>query len=371
MSMAESDKKYSSNTFLRGFTISALIVFLFVGLLSFIVDPFLQYRVDYDNKYMLNPRLVNGGLAKNYEYNTVVMGSSMVQGFDVSILRDNYPHTRPVKLSSGGMNIDEMEYLYSFVKVDSVDNFIINIDMPPFNQYGIGVRYPKHLYEDGVMNKLQYLYGYETLINYIPVDIALGFYLKDEKRMTPIYRMKTNLDVIGSENYDKVFSKEAAIHDYLYGVRVSTMVLDSMEYRMKNRLDKFLDHLEISNHTNTRYTFLFPSYSALYWYHSRINGFYDQFNNFLRYFNTSVQKYDNVRIAFFSDIDEITDLNHYRDLTHFGPSLSDMILENIYNTKYELKSSNIEEKIQRMDSLINIFVQENKDWLPTTYNEDE
>ncbi|MDR1501699.1 MAG: hypothetical protein LBT43_04515, partial [Prevotella sp.] len=82
--MDTSGKKYTSKSFLTAFAISAVLVLFIIGLTCYIVDPFLQFRVNPKSRYILNPRFVNGGLAKNYEYNTALIGSSMVQSFNIS-----------------------------------------------------------------------------------------------------------------------------------------------------------------------------------------------------------------------------------------------------------------------------------------------
>ena len=64
--------------FLLFVTILAIIVVLVS--LAYIIDPFFQFRVK-DNKYMLTGRFVSPGLIKNYEYDTLILGSSMTQNF--------------------------------------------------------------------------------------------------------------------------------------------------------------------------------------------------------------------------------------------------------------------------------------------------
>lgn len=358
-------KKYTSKKFLRTLTVAILIGLLCIGLGAFIVDPFFQFRVNTKGHYILNPFLMNGGLAKNYDYNTVLLGSSMVQNYNMSILHDNYPDMKPVKLSSGGLNIPEMKYLYSFVNKEKTKDFIINIDIALFNQFGIGNRYPRYLYEDGLMNKLKYMYGYETWLQYIPADLGMGLYFKIKKDVPLSYKMKTSIDNIGNNSFDVQYSAGEVKRQYLSGISVSNQILENMKPRMEVALDSLLSSMKIDKYKDINYTFVFSSYSALYWYHAKKNNYYETFMGFIRHFHKNVEKYDNVRIAFFFDREEILDLNYYSDITHFGPALSDTILTNVYNPKYELNSWNMDERISRVDSLVNLFAEENKDWLPT------
>lgn len=362
--MEADKKKYTSKKFLKTFAFSAIVILLGIGLAGYIIDPFFQFRINADSRYILNPRLVNGGLAKNYDYNTVLLGSSMVQNYNMSILHEKFPEMKPVKLSSGGMNIPEMTYLYSFVNMDNTKNIIINIDIALFNQFGIGNRYPKYLYENGILNKFKYLYGYETWMQYIPADIGMMLYFKIKKDIPLAYKMKTSIDDIGNNSFDVKYNAKDVKIQYLNGINVSPQVMKDMMPRMERTLDSLLTHLEIEKHKEINYTFVFSSYSALYWYHAQRNNYYKPFMSFVYHFNRSVEKYDNARIAFFFDREEITDLNYYSDITHFGPALSDTILTNVYNPKYELNSQNIDRKISSVDNLVNSFIEKNKYWLP-------
>ena len=358
-------KKYSSKSYLKAFAISAVSALFIIGLTCYIVDPFLQFRVDPKSHYILNPRFVNGGLARNSDYNTALIGSSMIQSFNISTMRNTYEGMKPVKLSSGGMNLAEMELLYSIVQEKDVKNIVMNVDMPFFNQAGVTSRYPNYLYTDDFMSTLQYLYSYEALIQYIPADLGVELYFKIKGGKLPdVYKMKTDIDQIGTESYAKNYSAEFVKNYYLSGNSVLYQHLDDMEERMDNSLNSFISKLAIDKHKDVNYTFMFPSYSALYWYHTRKHDYYNQFLGFAAKFIQKVEKYDNVRVICFMDIDEITDLNYYGDVTHFSPALADTIMTNMFNPEYEINSSNVNMMMQRVDSLVDVFIENNKDWLP-------
>lgn len=354
---------YSSRKFIVAVTITSLLCLLCIGLISFLVDPFFQFRAKPDTRYFLSPRLATGGLAKNYDYNTVVLGSSMTQNFNLNILRELYPDAKPVRLSTGGMDNLELEYVYQLIKKDKVNRFIINLDIPQFNVVFEEIRYPTYLYEDGILNKLKYLYSYETFVRFAPIDIGLTLYLKDKSYISPKYDMKTNIDNIGNNSLENEYGAEFVKNLYLSNRTVSPQHLENMQSRMEKRLDTLFAHLSPEKYPNAEFIFILPSYSALYWYHSRNSGYYTQFLNFTRHIYDRVAKYSNASIVFFFDIEEITDLNNYADITHFNPAVSDKILQNIANPEYKLNRANIDYKLNRLDSLVNKFAEQNKDWL--------
>lgn len=362
--MGKAGNTYSIKRYLIVLSVATAFFLFLIGLLGYIVDPFFQFRVKSDSKYFLNPLFVNGGLAKNYDYNTVVLGSSMAQNYNLSIIRKNDAEAKPVKLSSGGMNIDEMEYLYSFIKKDSTKELIINLDIIQFNNaLSGGVRYPRYLYEDGIINKLQYLYSYETVVRYIPIDLGLTFYLKDDTKLTPQYRRKTSIDDIGNTSMETNYGADYVKGLYNRGITVSAQELNGMEDRMASRFDSMLQVFDMSKYKETKFIFVLPPYSALYWQYAQRQGYCTQLMSFVRYLNRVKANYPNMEVLYFYDINEIMNLNNYSDITHFNPKLSDLILENIHNREYILKNSNVESKIQRLDSLVNVFKEENQDWL--------
>lgn len=358
-------KKYSIQKFVIIFALATVVYMSFVALAVYIVDPFLQFRVNEKNRYILNPRFVNGGLAKNYDYNTALIGSSMIQSFDIATLRNAHKNIKPVKLSTGGMNLAEMELTYSLLNPKTTKNVILNIDMPFFNQAGVVSRYPDYLYEDGFLNKLQYMFSYEAVIQYLPADIGMNLYFKWHKDNIPQeYVIKTSIDELGSESYLRTYDADFVKNNYLRGSTVLYQHVDGMEERMQTSLSAFVPRLEIDKHKDVSYTFLFPSYSALYWYHTRENNYYNQFLDFVADFTKAVEGYKNVRVISFLDRNEITDLNYYGDITHFGPALADTIMTNMFNPKYEINSSNIQQMRYRVDSLVDAYIEKNKDWLP-------
>jgi len=358
------ENKASVKKYLSVAALTTIILLLGIGLASYVIDPFFQFRVNESGHYFLNPWLQNGGLARNYDYNTVVLGSSMVQNYDMTILRKKDPSIKPVKLSTGGMNNKEMEYLYSFVKKDSVKSFIINLDIPQFNLGFEEVRYPRFLYEGTFQNKIEYMYGYEACIRFIPIDLILPLYLKDKTEIPVEYKMKIELDQIGNSSHQNHYGAGYVKDMYLKGQTVSVQNMNGMEERMRNKLDTLLTTIDMNNYKDIQYTFVLSPYSALYWYHTKKCGYHDQFIDFLYHLNRTMEKCDNVRLMLFFDMDEITDLDNYADISHFNPALTNKVLENIYNPIYELDSSNIDARVHRLDSLVTIFIEQNKDWLP-------
>lgn len=363
--MAESKK--DTKKFIITFAIVSIVILCCIMVVNYFVDPFFQYRIK-DNRYILSPQFSDAGLIKNYDYNSIILGSSMVQNFDLSILKKD-PDMKPLKLTLGGLNLKETKSIDSLIDKNKIHTYIINIDIASFGRdvYKEENRFPSYLFRDGILDNLQYLLAYETTVRYTPADIGLGFYLKN-KSMDEIpskIKKRIRIDDIGNFGDLALFNNaEGVKFEYLYGFAVSSVNTKGLDSRMKNNLDTTFTFLDIKNHPQTEYVFILPPYSALYWFHSKLNGYYNNYMNFAHTFVRETENYDNVKVICFYDLEEITDLNNYSDLTHFNPAISDKIVHNIFTDDYDLNSSNIEYRLNKLDSLTNIFIQRNIDWLP-------
>lgn len=336
------------------------LLLLLVGFVYY-VDPFFQFRVR-DNQYMLNPWFVNPGLARNGNYNTVIIGSSMVQNYDLSILRKDST-INPVKLASGAMNIPEMQTMYSLSDKSKVHTYILNFDLPQFNQERLENKYPEYLYKEGVLNKLKYIFSYEACVRYAPVDFALSFYTKYSDNISPSLKYRLSIDNIGSFSHESVYGKERVKGLYLEGRTVTPPIMHDINGRMNRNLVELMDTLQIEKYLQKNYVIVFPPYSALYWHLTRRDKYYDNFVKFIKHTVRVMSRYENVRIVYFNDIPEIVDLDNYTDITHFNQHISDIIVNNLYTSDFELNISNVDEHMQKLDSLVTRFESENKDWL--------
>ena len=143
---------------------------------------------------------------------------------------------------------------------------------------------------------------------------------------------------------------------------VSSQNVDGMLERMKLKFDKDFYTTFNENHSK-EFIIVLPPYSALMWYEAECEGYLDILYDFKKYIVNKFDKLENVTIFDFQDFDEIVDLDNYKDTTHYKPELNDMIIENIYRNKSTINSNNVDEKIYKLDTLINNFKIENEDWL--------
>jgi len=343
----------TSKKYLFWFGSATIFILALICLVNYIVDPFMQYRIK-DGKYILNPRYVNPGLLKNYDYDYILMGSSMIQMFDMSVLK-NELSVKPLKVSSGDMNLSEMELLYSLVKKNDVNAFLINLDLGKFNSTNDEIRYADYLVKGDLINKLRYFIAYETNRFTLP-DIYFTEYFKRAKEVAPQLSAKVNIDQIGDYSYIIYTSKRLVITDYN---NRKIPDLNGMYDRLCSRFDELMSHLEVEKYTDKEFTFFLPPYSAVYWFSAKKDGYYPIYKDFVKYMLENTEKYKNVNFICLYDSDYITELDTYSDMMHYSPGRVDGIMEAIINKDRILNINNVDAVFSKVDSLVVVCRKEN------------
>jgi len=359
-----------NKNYILTFTITAMLILLVIGIINYCVDPFFQYRVK-DDSYILNPMYVDAGLIKNYDYNTVVIGSSMTQNYNMSDLR-KYPGVKPLKLTKGGLNLKEVLYLYSLIDKDKVNTFIFTIDPPMFSaeMKWINNQFPKYLGGDNILDRLQYLYGYETTVRYTPVDIFLNVYFHDKSydELPSNIKYKMNIDNIGTYAHLPIYNDaEKVKREYLQGRSVSFPNLENIDARMEDNLKMVLELLDVDN-TDSDFIFVLSPYSLLYWYHIQLSGYYSNYRHFVKTFVDEADKFENVKVVCFYNVNETADLNNYADITHFNSTLANIVVSNLFTDDYMVDSRSVLHELDKLDKRVLTFSEENKTWLPAIQN---
>lgn len=347
----------SSKKYILWFCIFSLIIISVISVTNYIVDPFMKYRVK-DGEYILNPRFVNPGLLKNYDYDLLVIGSSMVQLFDMDMLRKKMP-SKPLKAASGDMNIEELELIFSLAKKEDVNTFIINLDLHKFFEVNENNRYAEYLYKDGLLNDLKYLLSYEAN-KFTPVDIAVSRDIRKEGITTPKLYNRTKIDRIGDFSTDLNFDHLNVIRDFRTRVRPDTTDIYN---RMTSRFDEFLSAMNFEKYKDKEFIFFLPPYSVVYWYAAQKDGYYRQLTDFIRYVVNKTKGYENIRIVSLYDSEFIVEADTYADMVHFSPIRMEFVMDAIADKSNNLNPDNLEDHLNKLDNIIRDFRIEYQGWL--------
>lgn len=327
----------------------------------YVYDPFCYYRIP-ENRFIVNNyRFLNAGIAKNADYDTVIIGSSMTQNFNMNSFREKL-NLNPVKLSVGAMSIEGMELTYNLVKaVDRADNIFVCIDLPSLNKEKDNLStYATYLYNETSFDDFKYLLGYETWTRLLPLNIAFNILEKSGKKLPDLYGTY-NIDNIGEWHSQSVYDKNIIIENYLNNNSgLSKQNTEGVYEKMTSNTDKIID-IFCSSEKNI--TFFFPPYSALFWYNSTENGLFENYNKIKEYIVNKVEDMPNVTVYDFQAIPEICDLDNYKDITHYSAQINEYMVDCFASKQYIVTSDTIDKSIDDLKKQVQNFESNNSEWL--------
>lgn len=306
-------------------------------IITYIIDPFLQYRIT-DNKYILNCNYTAPGLVKNYDYDTIIIGSSMTQNFSMDLFREQL-HCIPLHIGIGGMTDEDLlEYILLANKINRAKKYYICIDISEFAHVK-EANTIKYLMEDDILDKLKYSISYEGLIKCVPIDIALSLASIVGYSLPDSYKYRMSIDKFGYWGHQYSYGEEIVLEGYATGAyKVSDIELDNLSNTMKTQIDLFFETIT----PNENYIFFFPPYSSLYWSDAASHGYLDTYLEYEEYFIKRAEQ-TGAKIFFFQDDELTTDLDNYRDTTHYSPAINDWMIYCFANNTHIVTSQTIKE----------------------------
>ncbi len=291
----------------------------------------------------------NPGIAKNYDYNSVLVGSSMVENTDVSEI-DKLLNCKTIKVPySGGSSYNHKTILdVCFKHNNKIDKVFWSLDEYALTTDKDTPRYPlpDYLYDDDKINDLSYLLNLDIFYFYTSKDI-LGTIKRENKQM-----MRD-----GSWIEDEsIYCKENALASFTYPMK-----------QQKSKGDKFFqqnlsDNIKynilplIDEHPKTEFIFYMVPYSISYWYMEKQNGTLDAQIYDVKCALKEILKRKNARVFFFQNEENIiTNLDNYKDYTHFKPEINSYMTKEIYKGNKELTSKNYMKVINKFSRFIRSF----------------
>lgn len=338
-------KEKNWNMVVLGGTLGLLFI---IGLITFVIDPYLHYRkpngsLEYPLK---DERYINDGIARNYKYEAMIIGTSMAQNFKASQMEELW-QVPTIKTAYSGATFHELnESIRRAVSYNpelkyvlcSLDGSRINYDAHTDSYEG----YPEYLYDKNPFNDVNYLLNKEV----VPKTIAVVNYTRAGNKTT-------SMDAYGSWSQYKVYGKEAVeatvVPKQAAAQEVSFTSEDEVRVRenvSENYLKTALENPEVT------FYFYLPPYSIYYWEDLVKTG---QLEAQLKAEEQAVSlltQAANIHVYGFADRTEITaNLDNYMDILHYGDWINEEIMDMIYRGEGELTKENYKEYFQRVKDI--------------------
>lgn len=308
-----------------------IIVLLAIATLVIIIDPFVHYHAPIGKLAACetDERGAMIGIAKNMDYDTAIIGSSMSENFVESWFEDGVLGNECVKLCMQGGHFDDYSMLLAAATarpevkriVYSMDNYVL-LNVP--DDYPTTI--PDYMANDTVKDDAYYIWNKSVALYYLPVflinNVMEGF-------------TADNAYVWADDN---VFDKYVARATY-DPVRLMKRADEEPFDKYFPYADQFIEGITpyIEARPDVEFDFYAPPYSILYWddcvRHGRLTAEICMLNKVYE----KLLSYDNVRIFYFQDeYDIIANLYNYKDYSHYDQPINYYIYECIRDGKKEI-----------------------------------
>ncbi|MCR5421702.1 MAG: hypothetical protein K6E98_11935 [Lachnospiraceae bacterium] len=312
-----------------------IITLILIAVLIIVIDPFSRYHKPWFGLAAVetDERSSAIGLARNLDYDTVLIGSSMSENYKNTWFEDGLFGNKCVKIALQGAHYDDYRHvLNESINHKGTKNIVFSLDTYLFTD--LPSSYPQTI-EDYYVSDIgpgdvHYLFNKSVLFDYLPkfiiTNIREGFSSENA--------------YVWSEDYE--YSKYAARLAYMSSrllTRNPELPYDVFFETADAFTDPFLEQIR-SNPDITYYLYA-PPYSILFWDDVLLRGNATATICALEREYKKLLECDNVRLFFFQDDqDIITDLSNYRDYSHYKGEINHYMYQSMHDGTHELTKDN-------------------------------
>lgn len=331
-----------------------LIVLGMLAVLVFVwlMDPFYQYHKPYFGLQAVlydRDNQVAGSL-RNFDYNAVLLGSSVAENFDTEYLDAQYGCQTIKAVRASGSVADLLYYMdvaHANQEIQQVfwcmDIFALMAE-PEVTLYGEDV--PRYLHTETILDDIPYLFNKEILFEKIPMMVVYS--LMDRNTGGQAYDW----------SQDKEFSSTRAMTAYEKPAEVvAEQDFTEIKAQIQANIDMVME--EITSHPEIKYTIIFPPYSMLWWDCGYVNGMGEQYFYVLEQTLPQLLECENARVYYYQAEQEIIcNLDNYMDMIHYAPWVNQYMLESIVTDKGRVTKENQDQVVENMRGVYDYIVGE-------------
>lgn len=341
------EKTGNSRKWLRVCLVLAVLALLMVAGLTALVDPYFLYHKPLSGiSYQLdNERYQNYGIARTFDYNAMIVGTSMSENFKPSEF-DALFGVKSVKLPfSGGSHCEVKELLeFAFDHNDGVKYVIRNIDLfrafdgKEDRDYPLD-SYPMYLYDDNPLNDAGYLLNFEIFVKGTLMDLA----------RTALRKPTVTLDEYANWNDAYTFGPAGVQAHYSRDKVIPTgngSITEEEYERIRENFEVNVLDVAKAHPDVTFYLYVSP-YSIYFWDYVNELGELDRYLLAQEFILKQLIGQKNIKLfAFYEEADVVTDPYNYRDVAHHHEDINTKILEWIKAGHDEITEDNLEEYLK-------------------------
>ncbi len=310
-------------------------ILILLALAVFIIDPFVRYHKPWFGLAAVETeeRSAVIGLARNMDFDTALVGSSMSENFVDAWFEDGVFGEECLKVPlQGGYMCDYLPLLDELTDRENLEKLVFCLDNYLSDKEGAedSLSIPDYFIKEPSITDIYYLLNKSTILVYMPL-----FLIRNS-----MYDYSDDNAYVWADRY--AYSKYIARADYM-----STRSVGREEEKEFDSLFEKTDMLisdltpYIEKRPDVTFYFYAPPYSILFWDVCVRDGSLTAEICALERLYNKLLSYDNVRLFYFqNDYDLITDLDHYKDYSHYDQSVNRLMYESMRDGKWELTMDN-------------------------------
>lgn len=320
-----------------------IIMLISLAGITVLLDPYFHFHGPLTGvSYRLREeRYTNPGIVKNYDYDALIIGTSMVKNFKTSQMNELFGVSSVKTPIPGAMYGDMNDLLkISFAKKEIPQMVLLSLDLDrlvmPYTEKNNEL-VPYYLYDENILNDVSYVWNKEILIRDVFVEIIRT--IRKEPSMT--------LDEYSS--FQEITGKEQVLSQYQRPEEVKYMIEVTEEEKEKAKENIEYNILPfVEEYSETKFIFFVPPYSMIYWDNVYRRGELQVQLEVKEEIIKELLQYENVEVYCFNEKEEwITDLDYYIDDIHYNSEISEEILNYIANKEYRITNENLGEHMEK------------------------
>lgn len=345
------------------FMMLGLTLILIVPLICY--DPLHLYHkswFSHESRLHGNMRLQDAGIINNYEFDSMIVGTSMLKGTSELYASKSLGGTF-VNLSADAGNLYERNLIMQHaLRKKTIKNIIYSFDTGldanlQKNNRSLPLHKFDYLYDSNPLNDFYAYWNnkfFKCALTFSSSSECIGGkrgLIREEKWFNSIH--ERNAKISGIENWVK---KNGRGHN-IYG-RIKQQInkpFTEDQYKKNLKLtykiinEQLLD--TIKQNKNVSFHIVFPPYSRLqYALWLKYNPLkYALYKKTIQYLVESSKENDNMYVYLLDDLTYLDNLNNYRDMRHYNTDMNNIIIDYIRDQKYIRTMEDLNLLFQKID----------------------
>lgn len=329
------NKNLNYKNWIIGFVSLTVAILAGLAALTIFIDPYFHFHgpINGVSYVFSNQRYMNDGIEKHFDYDSVIIGSSMSENFKPSeadklfggnFIKLPFPGASYKEINNNLETIfDSKENVKTVIRALDYNRLLDPADEMKYDEY------PTYLYDNNIFNDIKYIFNTTTLL-------------------ADYYVIRNTLSGNESDSMDSYgVQKDEYGYNYAKGAyfrpktREESIPLSGEDYI---NIDEniYQNIIELADaHPETDFYLFFTPYSILYWDSLKQDGTMDRQLEAEKYIIEKLLPYDNIHLfSFFSRIDIICNLDNYKDPGHYSPEVCSQLLEWMAEGRHEFTEDN-------------------------------